>query len=90
MYLHIRADFDENGLESKIYTSLDDFVADNSDEFTLFTELFDYMKECNDSDEDPDYGSKHLYDLIHNGSVEGEWDAEEFHEIKGTITEGIS
>lgn len=89
LYLHILADFDENGLQSQIYTSLDDFVAEKSEQFSLYTELEEYIKECVDSGEEPEYVEKNLYELIHNGSVEGEWDAEEFHEIKGTITEGI-
>ena len=89
LYLHILADFDENGLKSKIYTSLDDFVAERSDEFSLYTELENYLNECEESGEEPEYQPKYLYDLINNGEAEGEWDAEEFYEIKGTITEGI-
>ena len=90
MYLHIRADFDENGLSSKIWTSLDDFVADKlCGDFDNYVELENYINECKESDEEPEYHPKYLYDLINDGEAEGEWDAEEFYEIKGTASQGI-
>lgn len=80
-YLHIRADFDENDLTSKLYGTLDEFVEHRSDQFTLFSELEQYIKDCENEEEDPEYCEEYLYKLIVDGYNSGEWDSEEFYEI---------
>lgn len=80
-YLHIRADFDENGLHHKIYDTLDQFVEARSDQFTLYAELEQYIDECQESGEEPEYCEYQLFKLINDGDFEGEWDSEKFFEI---------
>lgn len=88
-YLHVRADFDEKVLHSKIYDTIDDYIEDNLDGFSNYAELEQYINECKQDGEEPEYHPKYVYDLINSGSGEGEWDEEAFYEIKGSITEGI-
>ena len=71
-YLHVVGDFDENDLDHKIYTSLDDFVTDHSEQFTLFAELEQYIQDCHAEDEEPEYCEGSLYKLIKNGDRVGE------------------
>lgn len=81
-YLHVLADFDENEIHSKVYNTLDEFVEERSDQFTLYAELEQYINECEANEEEPEYCEKSLYDLINEGDAEGEWDSEVFYEIK--------
>lgn len=80
-YLHIVADFDENGLTHKIYETLDEFVEEHSEMFSLYAELEQYLDECQESGEEPEYCEKYIFDLINEGDFEGEWVSEKFFEV---------
>lgn len=88
-YIYIVADYDENNLTHCMYETLDDFVQKYHDEFTLFAELDQYIKGCEEDGEEPEYQSKHMYELITEGSATGEWSDEKFFELIGTLVEGI-
>ena len=74
--LYINADFDENGLETKIYNSIESFVEDRIG----IAYNLEQLKELAEEDE-PD--EKYILDLILSGSCEGEWSTEEVWFIKG-------
>ena len=74
--LYINADFDENGLETKIYNSIESFVEDR----IRIAYNLEQLKELAEEDE-PD--EKYILDLILSGSYEGEWSTEEVWFIKG-------
>ena len=74
--LYINADFDEHGLETKIYNSIESFVEDR----TGIAYNLEQLKELAEEDE-PD--EKYILDLILSGSYEGEWSTEEVWFIKG-------
>ena len=74
--LYINADFDENGLETKIYNSIESFVEDRIG----IAYNLEQLKELAEEDE-PD--EKYILDLILSGSYEGEWTTEEVWFIKG-------
>ena len=75
--LYINADFDENGLESKIYESIEFFVEDRIGIGYTLSELRELAKE---PDENPD--EAFVLDLLLSGSHEGEWSNEEVWIIK--------
>ncbi len=74
--LYINADFDEHGLETKIYNSIESFVEDRIG----IAYNLEQLKELAQEDE-PD--EKFILDLILSGSYEGEWSTEEVWFIKG-------
>lgn len=83
-YVYIRADHDENGLETKFYDSLDEFV----NEMTGWS-TFESMKEaiqCDDEELDGNEGQ--VLRLITKGHSENEWDDEEFYTLEGTMKNG--
>lgn len=74
--LYINADFDEHGLETKIYNSIESFVEGRIG----IAYSLEQLKELAQEDE-PD--EKYILDLILSGSCEGEWSTEEVWFIKG-------
>ena len=74
--LYINADFDENGLETKIYDSIESFVEGRIG----IAYNLEQLKELAQEDE-PD--EKYILDLILSGSYVGEWSTEEVWFIKG-------
>lgn len=86
MILYIRADFDENGLETKNYTNLDAFILDRTGWPT-----FKDMKEALDTDdEELDGSEKHVMALLKNGCAENEWDTEEIYTLDGNMELGVN
>lgn len=73
--LYINADFDEHGLETKIYNSIESFVEDRIG----IAYNLEQLKEL--AEDEPD--EKYILDLILSGSCEGEWSTEEVWFIKG-------
>ena len=73
--LYINADFDEHGLETKIYNSIESFVEGRIG----IAYNLEQLKEL--AEDEPD--EKHILDLILSGSCEGEWSTEEVWFIKG-------
>ena len=74
--LYINADFDEHGLETKIYNSIESFVEGRIG----IAYNLEQLKELAEEDE-PD--EKYILDLILSGSYVGEWSTEEVWFIKG-------
>jgi len=82
--LYINADFDENGLETKIYDSIESFVEDRIGIAYSVLEL-----EVLAEDED-DVDVVFVLDLLKTGSHEGEWSTEEVWLIEdGKFKQGI-
>ena len=86
--LYINADFDENGLETKIYDSIESFVKGRIGIAYSLLELEAFAKE---DDEDEEYIDEvFVLNLLKNGSHEGEWSTEEVWLIEdGKFTQGI-
>lgn len=84
--LYINADFDENGLETKIYESIESFVQDRIGIAYSLLEL-----EAFASEEDEEYSDEvFVLNLLKSGSHEGEWSTEEVWLIEdGKFTQGI-
>ena len=73
--LYINADFDENGLETKIYDSIESFVKGRIGIAYSLLELEVFAKE---DDEDEEYLDEvFVLNLLKSGSHEGEWSTEE-------------
>lgn len=82
--LYINADFDENGLETKIYDSIESFVEDRIGITYSVLELEVLVEDENNADE------VFVLDLLKNGSHEGEWSTEEVWLIEdGKFKQGI-
>lgn len=83
--LYINADFDENGLETKVYETLEFFVEDRIGIGYTLSELRELSQ---DPDENPD--EAFVLDLLLSGSHEGEWSTEEVWLIEdGKFKQGI-
>ena len=73
--LYINADFDENGLETKIYDSIESFVQDR---IGIAYSLLELEAFASEEDEDEEYLDEvFVLNLLKNGSHEGEWSTEE-------------
>lgn len=82
--LYINADFDENGLETKIYDSIESFVEDRIGFAYSILELEVLAEDEDNVDE------VFALDLLKNGSHEGEWSTEEVWLIEdGKFKQGI-
>lgn len=82
--LYINADFDENGLETKIYDSIESFVEDRIGIAYSVLELEVLAEDEDNADE------VFVLDLLKNGSYEGEWSTEEVWLIEdGKFKQGI-
>ena len=86
--LYINADFDYNGLKTKIYDSIESFVKGRIGIAYSLLELEAFAKE---DDEDEEYLDEvFVLNLLKNGSHEGEWSTEEVWLIEdGKFTQGI-
>ena len=86
--LYINADFDENGLETKIYDSIESFVKGRIGIAYSLLELKVFAKE---DDEDEEYLDEvFVLNLLKSGSHEGEWSTEEVWLIEdGKFKQGI-
>lgn len=86
--LYINADFDENGLETKIYDSIESFVQDR---IGIAYSLLELEAFANEDDEDEEYLVEvFVLNLLKNGSHEGEWSTEEVWLIEdGKFKQGI-
>ena len=86
--LYINADFDENGLETKIYDSIESFVQDRIGIAYSVLELEAFSTE---DDEYEEYLVEvFVLNLLKNGSHEGEWSTEEVWLIEdGKFKQGI-
>ena len=89
--LYINADFDENGLETKIYDSIESFVEDRIGIAYSLLELEAFANEEDEEDEDEEYLDEvFVLNLLKNGSHEGEWSTEEVWLIEdGKFSQGI-
>jgi len=82
--LYINADFDDNGLETEIYDSIESFVEDRIGIAYSLIEL-----EVLSEDED-DVDVVFVLDLLKTGLHEGEWGTEEVWFIEnGKFKQGI-
>ena len=86
--LYIKADFDEHGLETKIYDSIESFVKDR---VGIAYRLSDLESIASEKDEYEEYLDEvHVLKLLKNGSHEGEWNTEEVWLIEdGKFKQGI-
>lgn len=86
--LYVTANFDENGLETKIYDSVESFVEDRIGIAYSLLELESFASE---EDEDEEYLDEvFVLDLLKTGSHEGEWSTEEVWLIEdGKFKQGI-
>ena len=86
--LYINADFDENGLETKIYESIESFVQDR---IGIAYSLLELEAFASEDDEDEEYLDEvFVLNLLKSGSHEGEWSTEEVWLIEdGKFTQGI-
>ena len=86
--LYINADFDENGLETKIYDSIESFVQDR---VGITYGLLELESFANEEDEDEEYFDEvFVLNLLKNGLHEGEWSTEEVWSIEdGKLKQGI-
>ena len=86
--LYINADFDENGLDTKIYESVESFVQNRIGIAYSLLELEAFAKE---EDEDEGYLDEvFVLNLLKSGSRENEWSTEEVWLIEdGKFTQGI-
>ena len=86
--LYINADFDYNGLKTKIYDSIESFVKGRIGIAYSLLELEAFAKE---DDEDDEYLDEvFVLNLLKNGSHEGEWRTEEVWLIEdGKFKQGI-
>ncbi len=83
--LYINADFDENGLETKIYDSIESFVEDRIGIAYSVLEL-EVLAEVGEDNADEVF----VLDLLKTGSHEGEWSTEEVWLIEdGKFKQGI-
>lgn len=82
--LYINADFDEHGLETKVYDSVESFVEDRIGIAYSFLEL-----EVLAEDED-DVDVVFVLNLLKDGCYVGEWSTEEVWVIKdGKLEQGV-
>ena len=86
--LYINADFDEYGLETKIYESIESFVQDRIGISYSLLELEAFAKE---EDEDEEYLDEvFVLNLLKSGSHEDWWSTEEVWLIEdGKFSQGI-
>ena len=86
--LYINADFDENGLETKVYDSIESFVQDR---IGIAYSLLELEAFANEEDEDEEYLDEvFVLNLLKSGSHEGEWSTEEVWLIEdGKFKQGI-
>lgn len=83
--LYINADFDEHELETKRYTSLEEFTCDRIGINYSLTEL---REMADDPEGYPD--EAFIYELITSGCYVGEWSTEEVWFIKdGKFSQGL-
>lgn len=84
--VYIRADHDENGLETKMFEDLDEFVQ----EMVGWQSYRQFKDDCEDDfDDELCEGDKHFLELIKKGHHEGEWDDEELYILEGKMTMGV-
>lgn len=69
--LYINADFDEHELETKVYSSIEDFVKDRIGIAYNITDLEILAEDSDNMDE------IFVLELLKTGSHEGEWSTEE-------------
>ena len=86
--LYINADFDENGLETKVYDSIESFVQDR---IGIAYSLLELEAFASEEDEDEEYLDEvFVLNLLKSGSHEGEWSTEEVWLIEdGKFSQGI-
>jgi hypothetical protein len=86
--LYINADFDEKGLETKIYDNIESFVQDR---IGIAYSLLELEAFANEDDEYEEYlDEAFVLNLLKNGSHESEWSTEEVWLIEdGKFTQGI-
>ena len=78
--LYINADFDEHGLDTKIYDSIESFVQDR---VGIAYSLLELESFANEEDEDEEYFDEvFVLNLLKNGLHEGEWSTEEVWSIE--------
>lgn len=83
--LYINANFDENGLETKVYDSIESFVEDRIGIAYSVLEL-EVLAEVGEDNVDEVF----VLDLLKTGSHEGEWSTEEVWLIEdGKFKQGI-
>ena len=86
--LYINADFDENGLETKIYDNIESFVQDRIGIAYSLLELEAFSTE---DDKDEEYLDEvFVLNLLKRGLHEGEWSTEEVWLIEDSkVKQGI-
>lgn len=84
--LYINADFDEHGLETKVYDSIESFVEDRIGIAYSISELEVLAEKSED-----EYGDEiFILNLLKDGCYEGEWSTEEVWVIKdGKLKQGV-
>ena len=82
--LYINSDFDEHELETKVYTSIEDFVKDRVGIAYNITDLEVLAEDRDNMDE------IFVLELIKTGSHEGQWSTEEVWLLEnGKFKQGI-
>jgi len=82
--LYINSDFDEHELETKVYTSIEDFVKDRIGIAYNITDLEVLAEDRDNMDE------IFVLELIKTGSHEGQWSTEEVWLLEnGKFKQGI-
>lgn len=82
--LYINSDFDEHELETKVYTSVEDFVKDRIGVAYNIKDLEILAEDIDNTDE------IFVLELLNTGSHEGEWSTEEVWTIEdGKLYQGL-
>ena len=86
--LYINADFDDHGLGTKIYESIESFVQDR---IGISYSLLELEAIASENDEDEEYLDEvFVLNLLKSGLHEGEWSTEEVWLIEdGKFKQGV-